>query len=239
MQPQKMRLSQVAMKLGQRLKRKKGIEIEPYHAGKSSDHRTEIQNKFMSGNVNIIVATIAFGMGLNKSDVRGVIHFSMPKTMEHYVEEIGRSGRDGLDSECHVFYDRVDIERHKSWIYMNGIDLIQIKRLLFDIFSSKNVKILRTNWRKKKQKKMKKIFKKKKKGKQTKKTMEEYDFSDDDQEIDDDEDDAEHGLVLTEFKGINDIVTISKDKGTENKYDAFQIVLGTIFTYLDVYKSEL
>ena len=193
--------------------------------------RTEIQDQFMRGEVNIIVATIAFGMGLNKKDVRGVIHYSVPKTMEHYVQEVGRAGRDGLGSECHVFYDREDIQRHKSWIHMNGVDLVQIKHVLFDIFSAKNVKILRNALKKNKEKKRLKALRS---SKSKKKNLQSYDFSDDEDDIDDDEE----GLILTEFQEMNDIVTISKSKETEKKYDAFTAVLATIFTYLHVYKSD-
>lgn len=57
------------------------------------------------GKLRIVVATVAFGMGINKSDIRGIIHYNLPKTFEHYVQEIGRAGRDGLPARCHLFLD--------------------------------------------------------------------------------------------------------------------------------------
>ena len=71
-----------------------------------------MQNAFMSGRLRVVVATVAFGMGLDKSDVRGIIHYNMPKSFESYVQEIGRAGRDREPAQCHVFLDpevRVDI----------------------------------------------------------------------------------------------------------------------------------
>lgn len=74
-----------------------------YHAGLSAGQREKVQADFMSGRLNIIVATVAFGMGINKQDVRAVIHYDLPNSFEAYVQEIGRAGRDGLDAFCHTF----------------------------------------------------------------------------------------------------------------------------------------
>ena len=80
-------------------------DAESYHAGLSPAQRKRVQNAFMSGRLRVVVATVAFGMGLDKSDVRGIIHYNMPKSFESYVQEIGRAGRDRKPAQCHVFLD--------------------------------------------------------------------------------------------------------------------------------------
>lgn len=76
---------------------------EAYHAGMTSHRRKIVQREFMNGKIKIVVATIAFGMGINKSDIRAVIHYNMPGTFERYVQEVGRAGRDNLTAHCHLF----------------------------------------------------------------------------------------------------------------------------------------
>ena len=77
-----------------------------YHAGAPAAERDETKKRFMDGTLRIIVATVAFGMGLNKPDIRAVIHYDMPGSFESFVQEIGRAGRDGLPAYCHVFIDK-------------------------------------------------------------------------------------------------------------------------------------
>ena len=83
---------------------RQGIKALPYHAGLSSEQREKTQKAFIHDEVPIIVATIAFGMGINKPNVRYVIHYDLPKSIENFYQETGRAGRDGLESECIIFF---------------------------------------------------------------------------------------------------------------------------------------
>lgn len=94
----------------------KGIKCLPYHAGLSIDKRSDFQDKFNRDRIQVIVATIAFGMGIDKSNVRFVIHGDLPKNMESYYQETGRAGRDGEAAECTLFFGRGDIHKIKYFI---------------------------------------------------------------------------------------------------------------------------
>ncbi len=100
----------------------RGLKAEAYHAGLSPTTRQRVQDRFANERLNIVVATVAFGMGIDRSDVRCVVHASMPKTVEHYQQETGRAGRDGLPSECVLFYSAADVIRWKQLMERSAAD---------------------------------------------------------------------------------------------------------------------
>ncbi|VUZ56264.1 unnamed protein product, partial [Hymenolepis diminuta] len=137
-----------------------GWNTAVYHAGLTSKERARVQKRFMSGKVRVLVATSAFGMGLNKRDLQAVIHYSLPKSFENYIQEIGRAGRNGQQSYCHTFLppgfssqsvhadesgasvitpeearEANELRRH---IFANHVDTVQLKRLLNLIAGKRN-----------------------------------------------------------------------------------------------------
>ncbi|KAL7648693.1 UNVERIFIED_CONTAM: hypothetical protein RMT77_000600 [Armadillidium vulgare] len=117
------------------------LDAEAYHAGLSGYRRQQIQKRFMNGKLRIVVATVAFGMGIDKADVQGIIHYNMPRNLESYVQEIGRAGRDGNTAHCHLFLDNSDgkdIQELKRHIFANSVDRYVVRKLLNKIFEQKN-----------------------------------------------------------------------------------------------------
>ncbi|APE04512.1 ATP-dependent DNA helicase RecQ [Alteromonas sp. RW2A1] len=93
-----------------------GFRCAAYHAGMDSDERELVQRQFLNDKIDIVVATVAFGMGINKSNVRYVVHHDVPRSVESYYQETGRAGRDGLESEALLLFDEKDAARVKQWI---------------------------------------------------------------------------------------------------------------------------
>src|SRR5437867_9259960 len=96
--------------------KERGLRAACYHAGMEADERRKTQDAFASEEIDVVAATVAFGMGIDRSDVRSVIHAAMPKSIEHYQQETGRAGRDGLEAECVLLYSAADVLRWESLI---------------------------------------------------------------------------------------------------------------------------
>ncbi len=108
---------------------KQGIAASAYHAGIPHEERSQIQEGFITDRTQIICATIAFGMGIDKSNIRWVIHYNLPKNMEGYYQEIGRSGRDGLPAETLLFYSYGDVIQLKKFAENSGNKEVQLSKL--------------------------------------------------------------------------------------------------------------
>lgn len=105
------RVDEVAERL-----RQQGFSAEAYHAGMTQEARSSVQERFLKDQLDIVVATVAFGMGINKSNVRYVVHYDLPKSIESYYQETGRAGRDGLEAEALLLFEPADIGRVRHLI---------------------------------------------------------------------------------------------------------------------------
>jgi len=125
-------LQQTAETLAEEL-RKYNIPAQAYHAGMDNDRRKTIQQRFMASEKGVIVATIAFGMGIDKSDIRFVVHYDLPKSIENYAQEIGRAGRDGKSADCLVLANRDNLNVLENFVYADTPELQAIDYVLNDI----------------------------------------------------------------------------------------------------------
>ncbi|MFK7807151.1 MAG: DNA helicase RecQ [Saprospiraceae bacterium] len=109
-----------------------GLRADYYHAGMDSRERDHVQTQFLNDNVQIVCATVAFGMGIDKSNVRWVIHYNLPKNMEGYYQEIGRCGRDGADSDTLLFYSYRDISVYRDMLSQGEPRIVELKLAKLD-----------------------------------------------------------------------------------------------------------
>lgn len=112
------------------------IKAEAYHAGMDATSRAQTQDNFLTEKTNVIVATIAFGMGIDKPDVRFVMHYDIPKSLEGYYQETGRAGRDGKEGKCYAFYSDQDMQKFKKFMNNKPIAEQEVGKLLLQAMTN-------------------------------------------------------------------------------------------------------
>lgn len=130
-------VEQISALLSQR-----GIPAQPYHAGLERAERRRREEDFSAGRVRVMVCTVAFGMGIDVSNVRIIIHFNLPKAPENYVQEVGRAGRDGLPAHCVLLLCKEDLVRLRSLCFSEGIDARCIRDIIVDLVHRGNGSIV-------------------------------------------------------------------------------------------------
>lgn len=126
-------LQKTAEYVAQQLKNN-GLPARAYHAGLDAEMRSGVQEWFMQANDSIVVATIAFGMGIDKSNIRYVYHYNLPKSLENYAQEIGRAGRDGLPSTCEILYCVDDLNVLENFVFGDTPERSSVQSLVDDVF---------------------------------------------------------------------------------------------------------
>lgn len=128
-------LQRTAEELAERLA-KAGFEARPYHAGMDDDTRAQVQDWFLAGRQGIVVATIAFGMGIDKADIRYVYHYNPPKSLENYAQEVGRAGRDSQPASCEMFFCAEDLNVLENFAYGDTPAESAVAALVAEVFAS-------------------------------------------------------------------------------------------------------
>ncbi len=115
-----------------------GFDAQPYHAGLENDRRAAVQDAFLASDRMIVVATIAFGMGIDKPDIRGVVHYNPPKSLDHYAQEIGRAGRDGLPAHCELQLCLDDIPVLQNFVHGDTPTRASIRSLIGELLDGRD-----------------------------------------------------------------------------------------------------
>nr|XP_048318330.1 ATP-dependent DNA helicase Q-like 5 isoform X1 [Ziziphus jujuba var. spinosa] len=116
--------------------RDNNVSAKSYHSGIPAKDRSRTQELFCDNKIRVVVATVAFGMGLDKSDVGAVVHYSLPESLEEYVQEIGRAGRDGRLSYCHLLLDSDTYFKLRSLMFSDGVDNYTVNKFLCQVFTN-------------------------------------------------------------------------------------------------------